>query len=53
MDNGKTRLGVVFNLDKHDQPGSRRIAMFARFGRKSFVGYFDSYGYKPLAKSRS
>lgn len=47
VDNGKTRLGVVFNLDKHDQPGSHWIAMFARFGRKSFVGYFDSYGYKP------
>ena len=47
MDNGKTKLGVVFNLDKHDQPGSHWISMFARFGRKCFVGYFDSYGYKP------
>ena len=47
MEKGKTRLGVVFNLDRHDQPGSHWISMFARFGRKSFVGYFDSYGYKP------
>ena len=47
LESGKTRLGVVFNLDRHDQPGSHWISMFARLGRKSFVGYFDSYGYKP------
>ena len=47
MDNGKTKLGVVFNLDKHDQPVAIGFQCLRRFGRKCFVGYFDSYGYKP------
>ena len=41
---GKSNLGVVFNLDKHDEPGSHWVGMFARLNRGE-VGYFDSYGY--------
>lgn len=41
---GKSNLGVVFNLDKHDEPGSHWVGTFARLNRGE-VGYFDSYGY--------
>ena len=39
----KHRLGVVFNLDAHDQPGSHWVAMFADF-YKNEIYYWDSYG---------
>jgi hypothetical protein len=39
----KNRLGVVFNLDAHDQPGSHWVAMFADF-YKNEIYYWDSYG---------
>jgi hypothetical protein len=39
----KNRLGVVFNLDAHDEPGSHWVAMFADF-YKNEIYYWDSYG---------
>lgn len=39
----KYRLGIVFNLDAHDQPGSHWVAMFADF-YKNEIYYWDSYG---------
>lgn len=50
---GKLRLGIVFNLDKHDQPGSHWVCVFAdlRPGIERMV-YFDSYGQKPEKEIR-
>ena len=42
----KTKLGIVFNLDTHDQSGSHWVALFADFNLGN-IYYFDSYGLKP------
>lgn len=44
--NGKTRIIVVLNLDKHDMPGSHWVAVFIDL-KKGLITYFDSYGMKP------
>ena len=38
-----TKIGIVFNLDKHDQPGSHWVALFVDLD-KGFIFYFDSNG---------
>lgn len=43
---GKTKLGVVFNLDPHDKPGSHWVAVYSDFIKKK-VFYFDSVGLPP------
>ena len=43
MGKGKTKFGIVFNLDKHDEPGSHWVSMFIDTVNK-FVFYFDSAG---------
>jgi hypothetical protein len=43
---GKTKLGFVFNLDKHDQGGSHWNGMFADL-QKGTIYFFDSYGTNP------
>lgn len=43
---GYTKLGVVFNLDPHDKPGSHWVAMFCDTIGKG-IYYFDSYGMRP------
>ena len=40
------KLGIIFNLDKHNQSGSHWIAMYMSIP-KNLIGYWDSYGYKP------
>ena len=41
-------IGVVFNLDPHFKGGSHWVGLYIKLDLKnSFVGYFDSYGYKP------
>jgi hypothetical protein len=40
---GVTKIGVIFNLDKHYQPGSHWVALFID-GEKKKIYYFDSYG---------
>jgi len=42
---GKTKIGIVFNLDRHDQGGSHWVSMFVDLEDK-FVFYFDSAGDK-------
>jgi hypothetical protein len=46
---GVRMLGFVFNLDPHFKNGSHWVSMFMdiRDPKRPFVGYFDSYGYKP------
>ena len=50
MKKGKTKIGVVFNLDKHTQSGSHWVAMYGDFKGENGLGqicYWDSYGMKP------
>lgn len=45
---GIRKIGVVFNLDKHNQSGSHWIAMFCNLSKSSpEVNYWDSYGMTP------
>lgn len=44
--NGKNKLGVIFNLDPHDKPGSHWVSMYADFDKINEIYYFDSYGLK-------
>ena len=39
------KVGVVFNLDTHDKPGSHWVAMFCDMNKKG-IYYWDSYGYQ-------
>ena len=43
---GKTKIGIIFNLDPHDEPGSHWVCGFVDIEASSAY-YFDSYGYKP------
>lgn len=43
---GTTQIGIIFNLDKHDEPGSHWVCGFVDIP-KSAAYYFDSYGYEP------
>ena len=41
----KKKIGIIFNLDTHDKPGSHWVAMFININ-KGEIYYFDSYGDK-------
>jgi hypothetical protein len=43
---GKTKLGVVFNLDDHDESGSHWVAMYTNL-KEGEIFYFDSFGVEP------
>ena len=45
-ENNISKLGAVFNLDKHDQPGSHWVALYSDLNKKQ-VYFFDSYGIRP------
>lgn len=40
------RVGIIYNLDPHDKPGSHWVAMYMDLNKKK-VYYFDSYGTQP------
>lgn len=45
---GDSKLGVIFNLDKHTQSGSHWVAMYCDVNKNGgFIGYWDSYGLEP------
>lgn len=46
---GTNRIGIIFNLDKHDEPGSHWVCAFVDYPKKSAY-YFDSYGLPPPAE---
>ncbi len=46
MEEGIDKLGIIYNLDPHDQPGSHWVAMYLDLVKKA-VYYFDSYGTAP------
>lgn len=39
----KTKIGIIFNLSKHDEEGSHWVSLFIDI-KKSFIFYFDSNG---------
>ena len=43
LNRGKKKIGIIFNLDKHNQPGSHWVALYIDL-KKNEVYYFDSYG---------
>jgi len=48
---GDTSIGIVFNLDPHDRPGSHWVCAFIDL-IKNAAYYYDSYGYEPCAEIR-
>lgn len=44
--NGKTKIGIILNLDDHTQPGSHWVFTYCDI-ENNFVAYFDSYGTSP------
>jgi len=42
----KFRIGIVFNLDRHDEPGSHWVSMYVNI-LDGHVYYYDSYGFPP------
>lgn len=45
IENKKNKIGIIFNLDKHNQKGSHWVSMFIDLEHK-FIFYFDSTGDK-------
>ena len=43
---GKEKIGIIFNLDPHDEPGSHWVCAFIDIPA-SAAYYFDSYGFEP------
>lgn len=43
---GKTKVGVIFNLDPHNKEGSHWVALFIHI-KRGHIYYFDSYGDTP------
>lgn len=48
---GKNAIGIIFNLDPHDRPGSHWVAAYIDL-RRMEAYYYDSYGYEPCAEIR-
>ena len=48
---GVRKIGVVYNLDPHDKPGSHWVALFVDLNKKT-ISFFDSYGTKPAPPIR-
>jgi hypothetical protein len=46
LNKGKTKIGIVYNLDPHYKGGSHWVASFIDIPKKRYY-YFDSYGMKP------
>jgi hypothetical protein len=49
--NGKNAVGIIFNLDPHDRPGSHWVCAFIDLVKMETY-YYDSYGYEPCAQIR-
>ena len=48
---GKTAIGIIFNLDPHDRPGSHWVCAYIDLTAMAAY-YYDSYGYKPCTEIR-
>lgn len=49
---GKSRIGIVYNLDQHDQSGSHWVALFLNL-KAAQIYYADSAGSKPTPHAQS
>ena len=49
---GINKLGIIFNLDPHDKPGSHWVGMFIDL-KKGHALFFDSYGSRPPKEVRT
>lgn len=52
LESGKSKIGAVFNLDKHNEPGSHWVSMYADI-KKGEILFFDSYGVRPDKRIRT
>jgi hypothetical protein len=52
LNKGKSKIGVILNLDNHDQEGSHWVSLFCDFDSNN-IYYFDSYGYKESNEIRN
>jgi len=52
LDEGKTKIGFVFNLDEHWKSGSHWVALYTDL-EKNQIYFFDSYGTRPEKRIRS
>ena len=48
---GKKSIGIIFNLDPHDKPGSHWVCAYIDLNQKAAY-YYDSYGYEPCPEIR-
>ena len=48
---GEHAVGIVFNLDPHDRPGSHWVCAYLDL-LKGHAYYYDSYGYEPCPQIR-
>ena len=44
LSKGKSKVGVILNLDNHNEEGSHWVSLFCDFDKDN-IYYFDSYGY--------
>lgn len=51
MTDGKTKIGIIFNLDEHYKSGSHWVAGFCDL-KKGELYYYDSYGQRPEKRIR-
>ena len=47
LNKGKKRFGAVFNLDKHDQPGSHWVSLFISVDDRAIIFFDSAYGGVP------
>lgn len=51
-DDGIKKVGIIFNLDPHDKPGSHWVAAYINMYKKE-IYYFDSYGDRTPSKIKT
>jgi hypothetical protein len=51
-ESGKSKIGIIFNLDPHDKPGSHWVAAYIDMKKKE-IYYFDSYGDRTPSKIKT
>ena len=52
LSRGKTKVGIILNLDNHDEDGSHWVSLFCDFDKDN-IYYFDSYGYNETKEIKS
>lgn len=49
---GIKKIGIIYNLDKHNEPGSHWVALFIdqTINKEPIIEYYDSAGVKPIPR---